>query len=407
MNLSSNDIKSNVRYIMEGIKNIINSFGRRGPGDVGEILAQDYMASELSKYSDTVEREEFEVRPTAFMGWIYISCTMLIMAMALYFFFPIASLIILAIGILPMVFEFVMYKKFVDFLFEKKTSVNIFATRKPEGEVKRRIIFNGHSDAAYEWRWHYKYGAIGLKVCIFGSLIAFLYTLAITISTLATNGINAPTRYEPLLLALGFAQIVFLPIIISMFYFSNHNRPVPGANDNLSGAYMGMAVLKTLADNNIRYANTEVCCLITGSEEAGLRGAKVWAEKHKAEMQDAETAIIVFETLREMQYMAIYNKDLNGTVKNCPKVCNLLKDAAMHNGKNLKFGTVSLGSTDSAAFSQAGLHSAALAAMSPKPARYYHTRLDSYDNLNPECLELGYKIALDTLEMFDKDGLNS
>ena len=54
----------------------------------------------------------------------------------------------------------------------------------------------------------------------------------------------------------------------------NKNRIVDGANDNLSGCYMGIAILKALKDNGIELENTEVGVILTGSEEAGLRGAK-------------------------------------------------------------------------------------------------------------------------------------
>jgi putative aminopeptidase FrvX len=168
---------------------------------------------------------------------------------------------------------------------------------------------------------------------------------------------------------------------------------------------MSMAIMKLLAEEDIRFNNTEVCCLITGSEEAGLRGAKVWADKHKKTMANAETAFVVFETLRDLKYLTIYNKDLNGTVKNDPQVSELIKSAAKNCGIDIKYGTVTIGSTDSAAFSQEGLQSTAIAAMNPVAEKYYHTRLDNFDNISPECLEKVLEISLKALEDFDNNGL--
>ena len=59
-----------------------------------------------------------------------------------------------------------------------------------------------------------------------------------------------------------------------MYWFSNTKKVVDGANDNLTACYMAMAALKTLKDEGIEFENTEVCVLLTGSEEAGLRGPK-------------------------------------------------------------------------------------------------------------------------------------
>ena len=63
------------------------------------------------------------------------------------------------------------------------------------------------------------------------------------------------------------------------------------------------------------------------------------------------------------------------------------------------------GSSDAAAISQAGIPGATFAAMDPTPARYYHTRLDTADNLDPKMIEAGLNLALETTYLFDKEGL--
>ena len=71
-----------------------------------------------------------------------------------------------------------------------------------------------------------------------------------------------------------------------------------GANDNLSGCFVAMSVLKEMAERGFRFAHTQVCCLITGAEESGLRGALACAKKHLAEFSRCETVFIVLDTLR-------------------------------------------------------------------------------------------------------------
>ena len=62
------------------------------------------------------------------------------------------------LSILFLVFEFLLYKPLLDPLFPKRKSCNVICTRKPKGEVKRRIVFCGHMDSAYEWTYLRKGG---------------------------------------------------------------------------------------------------------------------------------------------------------------------------------------------------------------------------------------------------------
>ena len=163
---------------------------------------------------------------------------------------------------------------------------------------------------------------------------------------------------------------------------------------------------KALKDNDIRLENTEVVALITGSEEAGLRGATAFVKQHPdyAREENVETVFLTYETLRELQYLGIYDRDLNGTVKNDRAACDLYKKCAARHGMDLKFGSVFAGATDAAAFSKGGYRAASVAAMNPEVEKYYHTRLDNYDNLSPECLSKVFDITLEFIEEFDKNG---
>ena len=60
---------------------------------------------------------------------------------------------------------------------------------------------------------------------------------------------------------------------------------------------------------------------------------------------------------------------------------------------------------EAAAAQQGGIKSVALAAMDPAPARYYHTRGDTADNLDIKTFEAGIKIMLETVFLFDEQGL--
>ena len=107
----------------------------------------------------------------------------------------------------------------------------------------------------------------------------------------------------------------------------NKNRIVDGANDNLSGRYMGIAVMKALQDAGITLENTEVGVILSGSEEAGLRGAKAWCEQHKGEFDDVPTFIFSYDTIHDPKFLMTNYRDLNGTVKADKDVSDLFMEA--------------------------------------------------------------------------------
>lgn len=397
--------EQSVDYICNGIKDVIVKFGARDPGSQGERNAQEYMAEELRQYSDEVTIEDFKLNPHSFMGWIPITVTLVLIALAVSFFIPLLSLILVIAAIIPMISQFVLYKKLMDPFFKEKISCNVMAVKKPKGQVKRRIVFNGHADATWEWTFNHKFGFFGFTMMFFMSIIGIVYFTAYCIFSIISLGLGMEVS-KGLPLILGIANIIFLPFWIGMYWFSNTKKVVDGANDNLTACYMAIAIMKTLKEEGIELENTEVCALLSGSEEAGLRGAKAFAKEHKDDYNDCETIFVPMETLREIDHLTIYTKDLNGLVKVDKQVAALIKKGGRAAGYEIPYGTVTVGATDAAALTQEGLKAACLAALDHNLKDYYHTRRDSYDNLDKECLGAVYDIAMSTLDIYDKEGLN-
>ena len=182
------------------------------------------------------------------------------------------------------------------------------------------------------------------------------------------------------------------------------NTTVDGANDNLTACLMGIAILKAMKDEGIELEHTEVGVILSGSEEAGLRGAKAWCEQHKGEFDDVPTWIYSFDTIHDPKFLGVNYRDLNATVKADKEVSDSFMEAAKELGipcnKTLvpPFG----GATDSAAFAQAGFRATGITALNHVLEDYYHTLKDSYDNLNKDCLADCYAISVRALENFDK-----
>ena len=95
---------------------------------------------------------------------------------------------------------------------------------------------------------------------------------------------------------------------------------------------------------------------------------------------------------------------MNSLIKNDKDLSELVLEAGKEAGyTDMKLGSVFMGSSDAAAFSQAGFRSTALAAMDPAPASYYHNSRDNYDILNPEAIKAGFDVVMAAILKFDEE----
>lgn len=399
-------LREMTNFSVRGIKKICKDVGPRPAGSEQEHEAQKLMAAELDGACDKVEIEPFDVHPGAFLGWILTDGIMMIAAIVLFFFGMSAiALALCALSLIFAIVEFLLYKKLLDPFFPKKTSHNVVAVRKPKGEVRRRIIFSGHADSANEWRFTY-YGGSKLLVPIIGlSFVGILLGLVLGIWAVAA-GHAFSAADSGALNVMRYVFLAWIPILFTALFFENKKRPVMGANDDLTGCFISMAVVKYMQQHDTRFENTEVWVVLTGSEEAGLRGAKAFCKAHKNELSDVETVFVGLDTIRDYDFAAVYSRDLTGTVKNDAGACALVKEAAKQTGLDLPYKSVFFGATDAAAVTQAGMKAVSVAAMDPAPAKYYHTRLDTADNLDIKTVEAVLGVALETAFLFDEKGLS-
>lgn len=408
MNLQSviDKKKEAAEYMVSEITHICKDFEKRDPGSEGEQQACEYMADVLKNECgcERADVESFKENPGSFFGWIYFTITFVLAAVAISFFYPLVSIILIVVGLLIVFMQFGLYKKFIDRFFPEKTGHNVTAVKSCKGEVKRRIFFNGHPDAAWEWPVNYKLGGVGFEghavICGIGAV----YYLVISIMLVAKNGLEYVSfDADETLGLLRLIGLVFVPFLIGLYWMWNENRVVDGANDNLSGCYMGIAILKALKEEGIEFENTEVGVILTGSEEAGLRGAKAWCAAHKGEFDDVPTFIFSYDTIHDPKYLMTNYRDLNGTVKADKDVSDLFMEAAKELDISCKKGWVPPlgGATDSAAFAQAGFRATGVTGLNHKLEDYYHTRRDTYDNMNEQGLADCFAISVKALEMFD------
>ena len=82
---------SAAKYIIDEITHIIKTCGKRDPGSEGEKKSCEYMADVLKNECgcEDVKIESYKVNPRAFYGWIYFTCTFVLLSVVLFFFAPV------------------------------------------------------------------------------------------------------------------------------------------------------------------------------------------------------------------------------------------------------------------------------------------------------------------------------
>ncbi|MDD6619457.1 MAG: M28 family peptidase [Eubacteriales bacterium] len=413
-------IDENVDYTVKEITNVIKKYGPRESGNENCLAAEKHIKKEMDTFCDETRFETYKMSPKAFLQWTKFVSAGIFLAVAVCAGLVFTSVIsmfvaqcivcgVVFVGLLITVMEFLMYKQFMDVFYKKVEGHNLLGVRKPKGEVKRRIIISGHIDAAYEWR-HIYYGkkfplmTILMGCTILGAIASFVISAITVIAHFADMGAFGEfmTDYS------YFFHFFTALAMVTLFLFVDFKTISPGANDNLTGTYAAVTALRMLDMAGVDFENTEVCAMITDGEEAGLRGCKQWAKDHYDEYVNSgvETAVLCVDTLTDLEYLNVYNRDMTGTVKHNEKFSKLVMDSAIEAGHDdLKFANVFFGSSDAAAFTQAGITATCLAAMDPAPADYYHNRRDSYDRLVPEAIKTGYEVIMSTILNFDEKGL--
>lgn len=419
-------ITENVDYTVKEITNVIKRYGPRESGNENCMAAMKHIKKEMDTFCDETGFESYKLAPKAFLHFtktvaVSIFLAVLVCLVLVYtgvfsglechdFFIPQCIVgIVVVCGLFITAMEFLLYKQFCDVFYKKIEGNNFYAKRKPTGEIKKRIIISGHVDSAYEWR-HIFYSkklkmphlmGILMGGTIGGAVISFIVALITVIAGLVDMG-----AFGEFMLDYSYYFHLFTALMmVTLFYFVDFKTISPGANDNLTGTYAAVCALRMLDMAGVEFENTEVIAMITDGEEAGLRGCKQWAKDHKEEYTngDVETAILCVDTLTDLEYLNVYNRDMTGTVKNDAEFSQLVMDSAIEAGHNdLKFASVFFGSSDAAAFSQAGITATCLAAMDPTPADYYHNRRDTAERLVPEAIKTGYEVILSTIFNFDK-----
>ena len=379
-------------YMTDFIKRICAEIGPRLGTTEGEKRAGLETKREFGKFCDETFSEEFECRPRAFLDFIWVSTILFIASTALYLFYPAVTVILAMLTLLVFLFEQMFLKEAVDFLFPRGKSANIFGKIKPTGETKHLVLIGSHHDSAYEFPLFNK---LGRNIIKFTYLTVGIGILTVLLATMKT--VNQ-------LLDLGLQQVLDLlfvvPLVGSVFiiYFAlnlRSSRLILGANDNLSGVAVTLAIAKYLRKE--RPKNTEVWVISFGCEEC-MRGSKRFVSNHAPEL--GEAYLVNFDSVG-VGKITIVNREKMFTATHSEELCKMLQESARKAGFTVDVKAMDFGGTDAANFSKAGLRATTLIGLDEDFWRFWHSLEDTPDVIETDSLLICAEIAVQFIEDLD------
>jgi hypothetical protein len=392
-------------YMYGLVDKAIREIGPRESCSEAERRLGRLFAGEVEGACREVRFEEFTCSPNAFLGFFPFLVAGYLAALALYYVLPPLSLIVTAVCVGILYFEVVRYRELIDFLFPRRKGENVIGIVPPEGETRKRFIVSAHLDSAYEfkvWYWLKGLAVPAMALAFTGPLVLLAASLARTLA--GSTGIPDTTAFR----VLGYVCMAFVPVILPFALF--HTRDVvPGAMDDMAGIGVLCGLARYLEDSRqkggFRPRQTEVVLLAMSAEEAGLRGAKRYAARHRQELLSLPTYAVFLDGIYDERYLTAFKRELWCGAKMDPYLVELAREAALKNGYPVKVAVMPVGATDGSAFARAGIPSVSICCQdTSRLVPHYHTRLDTVEKVRPESLAVTLQVVMDMLQKIDGAG---
>jgi len=388
--------------VFENTQKQIDSFGPREAGSKAGRNCADAMSTDMKNFADEAHTEDFDVHTGAFLGWLRIEVALYILGTVfLWLKMPLVTGLLLLLGIIILVFQFFMYKHFIDFLYLKKIGRNVVGVVEPKGEVKRQIIISGHHDSARIFNFFIHQpklyslrimGGIGslIAVCIF-SFVAMLIAVDWVLVLLAV-----------------LASIGALIVVQLWFFASKHSTP--GAGDNLIASNMAIEALRQIAKDKkdgSALKHTRVLAVSFDAEEEGLRGAHAFAKQNKDMLNEVPTYLYNVDCPYYLKDMFFLTSDINTSVQLSQDFAGMCKKSAKKLGYDVKVKPIAFltGGTDAGELAKVGVHATTMMAMpwdNNERASVYHTPNDTCDAVEKAAVKAGLEIFFDVVKNMDE-----
>lgn len=399
MSLPSADAYRDSMYAF--VRTVLEEIGARESCSENERRLGRRLAEEWHGLGLDVRTEAFTCNPKAFLGFIPLSTLLYLLATIAYWVWPFLCFLLATASFALLFFELLRYRELVDPLFPEAQGENVIGVLKPAGEVKRRVVVSAHQDSAYEFNLWYFLKNAAIPVMIVGFTAALVPMFGGLLKSLMGAG-NESHAFN----VVGFVAMGLYPIVGLNFFFHTY-AVVPGAMDDLAGISVITGVARALSDarrdGGDPLQSTEVVVLAVSSEEAGLRGAKRFAARHRDELHATPTFMVNVDGVYDERHLTVIHRELTTGVRHDPRLVQLARERAAARGRTIHQHAIPLGATDATAFAQAGVATVALLCQdATRLVPNYHTRLDTIEHVRPESLSVMLQLVLDMIVELDR-----
>ena len=368
-----------------------NNKSRQACGKDEKFLAE-MLKKDLTTFCDSVSEDTFSVSQKAYiLSNLLIFIFMTISATAAICSFFIDDMLLIVASVFSVLSLLGFFGVFGG-TSKNVEGINIFATRAPKKEVKHRIVIEANLDAPFKRTLSPKASAI-LKTINFISIalyIAFdIVELLITYNKISFDGSN-------IFVYLSFPLAIFALIPLFLARSVNAAASFPGVTDNLVGCYTACGTLRYMSEMDLRLENTELCVLLTGAKNAGLKGVKEYCRIHKDSDKAVDTTVSID---------TIFSPETLTVVSTSGKSTDLIAKASENSGVNIlstipkkikKHGSGTV-------FKKNHIPCATLSTLGENPPEYIGTAKDTEENINVKAIEAVMKLSLEAAYAKDSE----
>jgi hypothetical protein len=388
---------------------VVRQCGPRLTGTPACKNAALMVADELKRHCDQIKIEEFDVSPAAFRSLLKAAAVIYTLSAILLYF---DCLLVASVGFLLVAFLVVGQIFFYWQLFEpfckKARGYNVFGIMEPAGEAKQQIIISGHHDSAHVFTFLkccQKLYALRIIPAMLAVLAAPVFSLIWVYFRYLMGGTPA--------FAVHFQYGVLLSLIfVTPMYFFMSKEITPGAGDNMVATAMAIKLAQLFRqareDGSDILRHTRLILLSTDAEEAGLRGARAFARRHREELLAVPTYNFNIDSIYNLKELQFLTTDINSTIRLSREMATQCKNIAAELGYATRLFAITPGGggTDAAEFARIGVHATTLIGMPTNLIRdglVYHTVNDTVEHIEPAAIEASLKIALEYILRKDRE----
>lgn len=380
------------------IDELCREVGPRASGSAAEAAAADRLRARLESWGLPAAVERFRTTPFALQGLLATMGGLYLLAFAVSFVCPHGTATFLGLGILVLLAHRALDLDLPGVVLPGADSTNVNGTVAPSGERRRIVLFAGHHDSAFRMpllsrsAW---FPWLSRGMVLF--FVSYLTLFGLSFWRIAAR--PGPDRgpVELALLALCGLGAAFAVLVLAGMI---RRDAVPGANDNLSAVATAWETARRLTTHRPRHVEVRVVSF--GSEEAGLKGSRDFAIRHRDELRDA--TLVNLESLGQSGRLFVLAGEFLSGARHAPEAVRLVEEAARDAGIPLGRKWLVHGLTDASSFSRRGLPAAAVIRLNDAGfLDHYHSPGDAPEHVAEERLEEAVRLCLAVVARLDRE----